>query len=456
MTVSLPLSILVFGFASWFGLYLIARDPRKPRLRYTGLGLLAYALLIALETLLRQGENSLSPILVRLQLPLLFLPGLCWFAAAVDLIPDDAPISAQWGRKITVLLPGLALMLVLTGLFAPTPIRYGDPLFIILAVLNLLLMLAAVYFVWQTYREQPSKRTLALLLVVAIFFGLSNALLLFPANLIPFDLILLSIGLDMLLLDMGIAALDAFDEGEALLPDVMRSFAGAALYAGLFGGLVAVGISPEVTPRVALLYSAVLLSITLAVFADPIQGLIDRLIFRSPELRQKRSQLRAVADALPRMDTGLDVLALDEAEFARLTRRALSHLGDLGKLASSPLVHLPAIESRLAERHAPDNTLERAAELKSLLAESITRLKPREKGDFGTSDEWRYYNVLYFPYVLGLKPYSLNGSADHLDPAARTVLAWFQTQVPERTLHNWQNAAARLIAQDLRERQTHS
>ncbi len=39
------------------------------------------------------------------------------------------------------------------------------------------------------------------------------------------------------------------------------------------------------------------------------------------------------------------------------------------------------------------------------------------------------------------------GSSDYQE-----VLAWFRQQVPERTLHNWQTAAARLVAQDLRER----
>ena len=73
-------------------------------------------------------------------------------------------------------------------------------------------------------------------------------------------------------------------------------------------------------------------------------------------------------------------------------------------------------------------------------------------GDFGTSDEWRHYNALYFPYVAGLKPYSSRATHDHLDADARAALDWFRTAVPERTLHNWQNAAAKLIAQDLRAR----
>ena len=116
--------------------------------------------------------------------------------------------------------------------------------------------------------------------------------------------------------------------------------------------------------------------------------------------------MRAAASALPRAAERPDLAALDEAEFAHLTRRALSHFGDLPRLAASPLTGLPLIDERLAVRGAGDDALERAAELKGLLAESIARLKPRAGGDFGTSDEWRHYNALYFPYVAGLKPYA--------------------------------------------------
>ncbi|NDJ55255.1 MAG: hypothetical protein GYB68_19460, partial [Chloroflexi bacterium] len=38
-----------------------------------------------------------------------------------------------------------------------------------------------------------------------------------------------------------------------------------------------------------------------------------------------------------------------------------------------------------------------------------------------------------------------------LDDDTRHVIEWFRAQVPERTLYNWQNAAAKLVAQDLRE-----
>lgn len=193
-------------------------------------------------------------------------------------------------------------------------------------------------------------------------------------------------------------------------------------------------------------------AVTTQTFSDPIQALLDRVVFaRFARLRQARAELRAAGSALPRVNESLHLETLDEAEFARLTRRALSHFGDLQRLASSPLTRLAIIDSRLAQRGEDGNTLERAAELKALLTEGIARLKPRDKGDFGTSDEWRYYNALYFPYVVGLKPYNMNSDHENIDAASQSALEWFRTNVPERTLHNWQNSGAKLIAKDLRE-----
>ena len=109
-------------------------------------------------------------------------------------------------------------------------------------------------------------------------------------------------------------------------------------------------------------------------------------------------------------------------------------------------------DQRLAARGAPDHPLERANELKAVLADGIARLKPHNAGDFGTTEEWRYYNALYFPYVIGVRAYAQNATAAGLDPTARQAWQWLVTEVPQRSLHNWQNAAARLIAADLRGR----
>ena len=167
------------------------------------------------------------------------------------------------------------------------------------------------------------------------------------------------------------------------------------------------------------------------------------------ELRADRAALRGTEAALPRRSASpLD--DMDSETFVRVTRRALGHYGDLSKLVASPLTALPVIDERLARRGAPDQPLERANELRALLAERIAGLKPRDGGDFGTSEQWRHYNSLYFPYVVGVRAYAQNATAAGLDPVARQAWQWLVTEVPQRSLHNWQNAAARVIATDLR------
>jgi hypothetical protein len=115
---------------------------------------------------------------------------------------------------------------------------------------------------------------------------------------------------------------------------------------------------------------------------------------------------------LPRITGSNDLANLDDDKRTRITRRALSNFGNLPKLATSPLTKLPVINERHKERNAIDNTLERATELKILLTESISRLNPTSPKDFDSSEERRYYNALYFPYVTGLRPYSRRQERD--------------------------------------------
>lgn len=49
-----------------------------------------------------------------------------------------------------------------------------------------------------------------------------------------------------------------------------------------------------------------------------------------------------------------------------------------------------------------------------------------------------------------MRAYAQNATPSGLDPVARQAWKWFVTEVPQRSLHNWQNAAARVIAADLR------
>ncbi|MER5260569.1 hypothetical protein ABTZ99_00635 [Actinosynnema sp. NPDC002837] len=383
----IAVSVVTFGLAWWLGLYLLVRDPRKRLLQRASIGLLAYALVIVLP----------------LPAMAMAVPAVAWTGVVVCWLPVRYD---RWWRYS-------ALPLLVAAYFAPVVV---------------LIPLAAALVLCLRVRR-------ALLGAATILFGLSCALLL--VDVLPPPLVIASAGFDLLVFGVIVAVADAFDEGEAIRADMVRSLLTSAGLAAVFGGQVALFLDDRLVP---LLFGTVAAAIAVQVLANPLALLVDRVAV--PEVAASRAELRDAAESLPRR------APLDPTEFVKLTRRALSNYGDLGKLVASPLTELPVIDARLAARGASDQPLERAAELKSLLLESICRLKPRD-GEFGTSDEWRHYNALYFYYVVGIRPYSRRTKREGLDPEARRALAWFVNQVPERTLHNWQNAGAKLVAEDL-------
>ncbi|GKU77685.1 hypothetical protein L3i20_v220820 [Paenibacillus sp. L3-i20] len=162
-----------------------------------------------------------------------------------------------------------------------------------------------------------------------------------------------------------------------------------------------------------------------------------------------------VEDVLLRVDDQAELEEMDEVdeeEINRHTRRAPSQFGDLQRLTASPLTQLKLIDCRLRERGANDEIVECVIQLKTILLESIEHLKPKQEEAFATTDEWRFYNALYFPYIIGIKPYGLRYSASRLDSSSLEAYQWFRTYVPERTYYNWQNAGAKLVALMLKEK----
>lgn len=393
------LEIAFFGSVLWLGLYLIGRDVKNLRLCLIGVGLAAYAVGIGC------GILSKYPVIS---------PSILWIAHLTCLLCSF----------LLVFLAGL-LQLFLTG----------DALISVSSSASF-------------QKIKPFYLSSLLFLVPGV------GLLLFPLA-EPIHLcILLIVGGDLFLFGITVAVLDALNRGEALLPDLFRSFDYSLIIAMLFGGLVLLFIflGMGMTFFTLLLLMTILASaIATQVFSDQVVTWLDKIAFSSfPWLQQARAELRTNASTMPRLDQEIDLGTLDESEFTRFTRQALRNFGDLARLATNPLTNLPIIETRLQHQNRKMDTLERATELKVLLTECIARLKPRGEDEFGTSDEWRYYNALHFLYVIGLKPYSQRSQHIPSDPTTRKALEWFRTQVPERTLHNWQNAATKLIVQDLR------
>jgi hypothetical protein len=452
------LSALVFTLSGWLGLYLLSRDPRKPVLALAALGLCGFALVVALDAVRTASGQALqahAALLSRVEIYLVALPSVAWFAVLVEL---SRPCDHWRARTRELLLvAGVGALTLIGAMMAGSvdgPLRAGHLLmFAVISISTLGAMFAAL-----VRRATQPVPVVGVVVVATLFFALGNAILIIPLGLLPSWLALASTGFDVLLLGVAVALWDAFDEGQALRADMLRSFAGSAAVALLFGGQALIGLAVtrnEPTAQAALtvlLFTTLAIAIAVQVLADPLAGMLDRLAFsKSPTLRADRAALRHTGAALPlRSVDPLD--DLDDETFVRLTRRALGHYGDLTKLVASPLTGLPVIDERLAARGAPDHPLERANELKAVLADGIGRLKPRDSGEFGTTEQWRYYNSLYFPYVVGVRAYAQNATAAGLDPTARQAWQWLVTEVPQRSLHNWQNAAARLIAADLRGR----
>jgi len=438
------LSAVVFTLSWWLGLYLLARDPRKPVLVLAAIGLTQFRVVVALDAV---RVVSGSYILSSVEVYLVTVPGIAWFAVLLEMSrPSDTWRSRAGEIALVAAVAAVALFGAAMAGNVDGPLRMGH--WVMFAAISLSSLGAMV----KAVLVKPPRPVVTFIVIATLFFALGNAILVIPLGLVPSWLALASTGFDVALLGIAVAIGDAFDEGQALRADMLRSFAATAVVALLFGGqlLIGLAVSGRQTALMVLLFTSLGVAIAINVLADPLAGLLDRLAFsRSPDLRADRATLRRTEAALPlRSANPLD--GIDDDTFARLTRRALGHYGDLSKLVASPLTALPMIDERLAARGAPDQPLERANELKALLADRIARLKPRDGGDFGTTDQWRHYNSLYFPYVVGVRAYAQNATAAGLDPVARQAWQWFVTEVPQRSLHNWQNAAARLIAADLR------
>lgn len=403
------MQLFFFGFTLWLGAYLLARHTPSITVRLTGWGLLAYAFALAVQIVFNQ-----------FVLLILLLPALLWIGAAIHLLPEEDKTRSVLIRFWALSSIPIAILTLVNAWFA--------------ALIIFALILCAGMIAKLSLRSH-FRNTLALLAVIALFVTLSAGLLLLPLNWIPIPWSMALLGADLIFLGITITAWDAFDEGESIRAHLMRSFISSLYYAGTLV-LLASLFSNHPTLLVLLMSFAILTQ----TFSESIQSLLDRLTLPQ-KTTDERQTLRQTADALALLST-LDPALRDKEQFDRLTRRALSNLGDLSKLAASPLMNLPALEGT--------NPLDRAQSLKSLLVQSIQKLKPSSSAAFGTTDEWRYYNSLHFPYVLGLKPYLRRSDYDALDHDSRAALDWFQTSVPERTLHNWQNTAAKLIAEEIR------
>lgn len=454
---------ITFSFATWFGLYILGRDLKNENLRYAGLGLCTYALALAFDLFSQVSLNpSLINILNQYSWSILFLPPIMWSGAIIHWLPkfeiNNEKLKILWKWGIAPVGLFIFFLSSTTNLiWSPENRSYLLPGFLLFGAVNLVPFFTTLWLYLVALRKYRPRFVMGILLAAALFFTLGIGLMVLQLDWLPHLWILIGIGFDLEFLGLAVSVFDAFDQGERFLPDYFRSLTASTFLSLVFGGQVAfaMAISTGVTlPMTVLLLASVTAAILIQVFFDPIQGLLDRIFLaRLPLARKERASFRAAANAVPRIRHSINTETFEMEEFVQITRRALSNFGDLPKLASNPLTQMHIIDIRLKKLGVQSNTLERVNQLKTILVESISRLKPQGEANFGTTDEWRFFNALYYPYVIGLKPYSRRAGYDDLADETRQALDWFRSYVPERTLYNWQNTAAQLIAQDLREQE---
>lgn len=346
------MSALVFGLSWWLGLYLLARNPRKPVLVLAAIGLIGYSVVVALDAI-RVTPGSDAELLGRIEVFTAIIPSVAWLMVLLELTNS----GDRWRDRAAMAVPGvvLAVVLLVGASLAGTiagPARLGHW---IMFCANGTAAIGAAILLFRRRASIPGSAR-GVVLVATMFFTLGDAQLIIPLGIVPSWLALASTGFDLVLLGLGVALWDAFDEGQALRGDMLRSFVASILVGALFGAQAMIGIAVvgQSVALVVLLFTSMGLAICIQVQSAPFADFLDRLAFsRSPQLRQERSELRSTEAALP-LKSASPIAGVDDESFTRLTRRALSHYGDLAKLVASPLAALPVIDERLAGRGASD------------------------------------------------------------------------------------------------------
>lgn len=300
-------------------------------------------------------------------------------------------------------------------------------------------------------------------------------------------------GLLMLCLGLGVVGYAMAQSGLLLTgQDAQRDFVYSSmsmliLY-GLYLGVFA--LTSQLTTTTALV---ILLLVTLTHTAfDVGRNWLDQFFF-SREEQEARAEARAYAATLAinpveASDEGdSDAEQLDEEsgddetdpeaaagdaaiavqppvvtkQFKSNVRRAITNLKSPPRLAQSPLLTLELVSERLQYEQREDNRLNRTAALRELLLDYIDALRPTDTPGAQVGDAWRFYNVLYYPYVretsrkaalaeIRKHEAARHGSGQALshDHDTETVLRWL-VDIEDATFYKWQRRASDVIATSL-------
>ena len=436
--------------------YVLNRGRFHPLSLTIALALVSYALMMADLYLDRAfpGEFMWLGRVLWIAYP---IPVVAWARVAILLKPGmglDVRLDRFWW---TLLLP-VTMLLILGGWIGDDLVifenREPGPLYWTFGVYNVIVTAATLWLLHRNYAVSSPRDSIrrAFWWMRLAGFTYTGGMIVLMSGIISPRVAFTLFVVDVAVFGLGAITYDALSEGQAVRYDLGFTFIKIVLVMGVIVApwgaalLVADVWSIEFALAMFVSLAAVATGITLL---EDIEGLLDRMLF-SRGRRETRDALRTLMlNAARQPDSMRPITALDHDEFIRLTRRALSYMPNLPRLAGSPLAGMQIVSERLED---DANALERARELRQILAECIDSLRPEDRVA-GTTDEWRFFNALYYPYVAGISPYKRNLFTEALDDDTTAVVRWFQTTVPPRTLYNWQNRGAEMIAGILLERE---
>src|SRR4029079_15516704 len=196
------LSAVVFSLSWWLGLYLLARDPRKPVLVLAAVGLTSFAAVVALDAVrVTSGLDALSSI----EIYLVAVPGIAWFAVLLELCrPSDSWRSRAGEITLVAGVGAVALFGAVMAGNVDGPVRLGH--WVMFAAISLSTLGAMIVAVLQ----RSPGRVIGLVVVGTLLFALANAIVVIPLGLVPSWIALVSTGFDVGVLGLAVAMWDAF------------------------------------------------------------------------------------------------------------------------------------------------------------------------------------------------------------------------------------------------------
>ncbi len=502
--VDLELIVQAIGFGAflWLAFFIISRaDRQRPQTIITFLGLFSMATLFFSFGYISATHGPANPILVRAFWWSLVFPMALWFHICSQIARREAlPIFTM----PTILVYAMAVFITLVGMstdlyldfsharitpsnppgqenyyFGPGPLYWTFILFVLVTGVS---ALVNIWRGWQVMQVKELKLRvldwkLRILFMGGSLFIAGAVYLTFRTQLaftieglwsVPGEIMLIT---GLLLLGYAVAQYDMLVVGKNAQRDFTYSVTGVIVINAAYVALVT--LAGGITPHS--LFVVVGLATTTHTLYDFGREQLDRLFFSHAE-QQARSEAWAYATALASQPVpvaapeptvpGLKQVKIDdEKDFNNVVRRAITNLKNPTQLINSQLLTLRIVERHLHEAGLEDNRLNRGAVLRELLLDSIERLRPGKLSDGvntpGTGDAWRFYNVLYFPYVRQISRKTALAESRRLEiERKRTgqrepsdleqVLNWL-TDIDEDTFYKWQRRASDTIATFLRE-----